>query len=349
MELNLNLLKKLCSAFGPTGAEYNVREVIKSELSSASDCFEAYTDTLGAYVVHIKADDKPRLLISAHMDEVGFMIDEICDDGTLHFGTVGGIDPLVLPAKRVFAKKPDGTHLYGAIMSKPIHLQSRDERSKVIPSSELYINIGADSKEEAQELCSLGDLFTFDSDFVEFGNGFIKARALDDRLGCAIMVEVIKAICENKITPSYNLYFAFTTREEVGLSGAFAVSEQIHPDYAFIIESTAVGDIHDAPDEKLVAELGKGGALSFADRGTIYDRGFVKQITDLCNNGGIAFQMKKYVSGGNDSANIQKSGFGTRVAVMSAPSRYIHSSSSVVHKNDLNSILNTLYSLVSEV
>lgn len=345
MELRLDLLKRLCDAFGPTGAEYNVRQVIKNELGENE--LDAYTDNLGSYVVHIKAENKPRLLINAHMDEVGFMIDEICDDGTLHFSTVGGIDPLVLPAKRVLAKKPDGSLLYGAIMSKPIHLQSRDERTKVVPTSDLYINIGADTKEEAQELCSLGDLFTFDSDFVEFGNGFIKARALDDRLGCAIMIEVIKAICDKKITPKYDLYFAFTTREEVGLSGAYAVSEQIHPDYAFIIESTAVGDIHGAGDEKLVAELSKGGALSFADRGTIYDKDFVNQIINMCKDKEIPYQMKKYVSGGNDSANIQKSGYGTRVAVMSAPSRYIHSSSSVVHRDDLNSILNTLYCLVT--
>lgn len=345
MELRLDLLKRLCDAFGPTGAEYNVRQVIKNELGENE--LDAYTDNLGSYVVHIKAENKPRLLINAHMDEVGFMIDEICDDGTLHFSTVGGIDPLVLPAKRVLAKKPDGSLLYGAIMSKPIHLQSRDERTKVVPTSDLYINIGADTKEEAQELCSLGDLFTFDSDFVEFGNGFIKARALDDRLGCAIMIEVIKAICDKKITPKYDLYFAFTTREEVGLSGAYAVSEQIHPDYAFIIESTAVGDIHGAGDEKLVAELSKGGALSFADRGTIYDKDFVNQIINMCKDREIPYQMKKYVSGGNDSANIQKSGYGTRVAVMSAPSRYIHSSSSVVHRDDLNSILNTLYCLVT--
>lgn len=345
MELRLDLLKRLCDAFGPTGAEYNVRQVIKNELGENE--LDAYTDNLGSYVVHIKAENKPRLLINAHMDEVGFMIDEICDDGTLHFSTVGGIDPLVLPAKRVLAKKPDGSLLYGAIMSKPIHLQSRDERTKVVPTSDLYINIGADTKEEAQELCSLGDLFTFDSDFVEFGNGFIKARALDDRLGCAIMIEVIKAICDKKITPKYDLYFAFTTREEVGLSGAYAVSEQIHPDYAFIIESTAVGDIHGAGDERLVAELSKGGALSFADRGTIYDKDFVNQIINMCKDREIPYQIKKYVSGGNDSANIQKSGYGTRVAVMSAPSRYIHSSSSVVHRDDLNSILNTLYCLVT--
>ncbi len=346
MEINIELLHRLCSAFGPTGAEVYVRSIIENELAEYSDQFESYVDTLGAYVVHIKAQNKPKLMISAHMDEVGFMIDEICQDGTLHFSTVGGIDPIVLPAKRVFSQRADGSLLHGAIMSKPIHLQSKDERGKITPISELFINIGANSKAEAEALCSIGDLFTFESDFVEFGNGFIKSKALDDRLGCAIMIEAIKALCQSNSPPAYDLYFAFTTREEVGLSGAFAVSEQIHPDYAFIIESTAVGDIHGAPERKRVARLSMGGAFSFADGGAIYDRGFVNQIIDACRASDIPYQMKEYVSGGNDSANIQRSGYGTRVAVMSAPSRYIHSASSVVHRADLDSILNTLLSLV---
>ena len=348
MEINISLLKKLCTTFGPTGAEVFVRKEIEAELAPYSNGFEAYVDRLGAYIVHIKAENKPKLMISAHMDEVGFMVDEICENGTLHFSNIGGMDPIVLPAKRVYSYKSSENIVRGAIMSKPIHLQKKEERTKITPISKLFINIGADSKEEAEKLCSLGDLFTFDSDFVEMGNGFIKSKALDDRLGCAIMIQIIKAICESKITPAYDLYFAFTTREEVGLSGAHAASAQIQPDCAFIIESTAVGDIHGAPDKKKVASLSKGGAFSFADGGTIYDREFVKHIIELCKKNEIPYQMKEYVSGGNDAANIQRSGYGVKVAVMSAPSRYIHSASSVVHRADLDSILNTLYTLACE-
>ena len=345
MELNFDLLKHLCSVFGPSGAEFYVREEIQKELEPYSADFDAYVDTLGAYIVHIQAQNKPKLMISAHMDEVGFMVSEICDNGILRFESVGGFDPVVLSSKRVISEYG----VRGAIMSKAIHLQNADERKKVTPIKDLYIDIGADNKEEAQNLCSVGDLFTFDTEYVEFGNGFIRSKALDDRLGCAVMIDVIKELCKTKPSLNYDLYFAFTTREEVGLSGAFAAAEQIHPDYAFIIESTAVGDIHDAADSKKVAELSKGGALSFADRGTIYDRGFTSHICKACEKADIPYQIKKYVSGGNDSASIQKSGYGTRVAVMSAPSRYIHSSSSVVHKNDLNSILNALYMVITEV
>ena len=342
LTLDFNLLKRLCSLFGPTGAESYVREEIIKELEPYKAGFDSYTDTLGSYIVHIESQGAPKLLVSAHMDEVGFMVEHINENGTLLFGPVGGFDPIILSSKRVVSENGQ----YGAIMSKAIHLQSKEERERKPKISELCIDINAETKENALSLVEIGELFTFDSDYVEFGCDFIKSKALDDRLGCTIMIDVIKEIVSKSLKPAYDLYFAFSTREEIGLSGAYAVAEQIHPDYAFIIESTAVGDIHASPDKKRVAVLGEGGALSFADGGTIYDRDFVNHIIDVCKDCDIPYQMKKYVSGGNDSANIQKSGFGTKVAVMSAPSRYIHSPSSVVHKNDLNSILNTLFELI---
>ncbi len=338
------LLKSLSCAFGPTGYEKTVREMIINELSLYQDRFEAYTDKLGAYIVHFVREDKPKLMVSAHLDEVGFMITEICDSGYLRFDTVGGIDSLVLSSKRVISENG----IKGAIVSKPIHLQSADERKTVTKADGMYIDIGAESKEQAEDLVQLGDLFTFDSDYVEFGDGFIKCKALDDRLGCAIMCEAIKHICENNLELQYDLYFAFTSREEVGYSGAFVATEQIKPDYGFIIESTAVGDIHGAPSEKLVAKLGEGGAISFADKGTIYDKEFTSHIIDVCKVNGIKYQIKQYVSGGNDSSNIQRSAGGAKVSVMSCPSRYIHSSSNVIHKNDFESIYKTLICLISK-
>lgn len=336
------LLKKLSLAFGVAGNIKEIRQLIINELSPYSDKLEAYVDKAGAYVVHIPAEDKPKLMLSAHMDEVGFMVTEICENGRLRFGNVGGIDPLVMSSKRVISE----AGVKGAIISKPIHLQSADERKSVTKASDMYIDIGCDTKEEAEKLVQLGDLFTFLSDYQDFGDGFIKCKALDDRLGCAIMCQAIKEICENNYSLNYDLYFAFTSREEIGYSGAFLASEQIKPDYAFIIESTAVGDIYGAPSEKLVAKLGNGGAISFADKGTIYDKELTQHIINLCKNNNIKYQIKQYVSGGNDAANIQKSAYGTKVAVMSAPSRYIHSASNVIHKDDFESIYQTLKCLI---
>ena len=336
------LLKSFSLEFGIAGYEKPIRDAIIKELSPYQDKFESYVDKLGAYIVHMPKEDKPRLMVSAHMDEVGFMITEICDNGRLRFDNVGGIDPIVMSSKRVISE----TGIKGAIISKPIHLQSADERKTVTKASDMYIDIGCDTREEAESLIQLGDLFTFISDYVEFGDGFIKGKALDDRLGCAIMCRAIMEICEKDLDLDYDLYFAFTSREEIGYSGAFVATEQIKPDYAFIVESTAVGDIHGAPDEKIVSKLSEGGALSFADKGTIYDKSFVNHIISLCKENGIKYQIKKYVSGGNDAANIQKTAGGTKVAVMSCPSRYIHSQSNVIHKNDFESIYQTLLCLI---
>ncbi len=338
----MDLLKRLSLAFGPTSYEKEVREIIKNELSPYASLFEAYEDRAGAYIVHIPSEDKPKLMVSAHMDEVGFMVTELCDNGRVRFGNVGGIDPLVMASKRVISENG----ILGAIISKPIHLQSSEERGKVTKALDMYIDIGCDTKEEAEGLIQLGDLFAFVSEFKEFGDGFIKGKALDDRLGCAIMCQAIKEICKGGYALNYDTYFAFTTREEVGYSGAFLASEQIKPDYGFVIESTAVGDIYGAPSEKLVAKLGKGGAISFADKGTIYDKEFTNHIIELCEKNKIDYQIKQYVSGGNDSGNIQRSAAGAKVAVMSAPSRYIHSASNVIHKNDFESIYLTLMALL---
>lgn len=337
-----NLLKKLSLEFGIAGYESKIRQAIIDELAPYSDKFEAYVDNAGAYIVHIASEDKPKLMVSAHMDEVGFMITEICDNGRLRFGNVGGINSLVMSSKRVISENG----VKGAIIAKPIHLQSADERKAVLKPSDMYIDIGCDTKEEAEKLVQLGDYFTFISDYKEFGDGFIKGKALDDRLGCAIMCYAIKEICQKELELNYDLYFAFTSREEVGYSGAFLATEQIKPDYAFIIESTAVGDIQGAPKEKIVAKLGNGGAISFADLGTIYDKDFITYIMNKCKENNVKYQIKQYVSGGNDAANIQKSAYGVKVAVMSAPSRYIHSQSNVIHRDDLDSIYRTLIALV---
>ena len=337
-----DLLKKLSLEFGPTGYHKPVYNAIKEELKDFSHKFESYTDKAGAYIVRFANEDKPKLMVSAHMDEVGFMVTEICDNGRLRFGNVGGIDPIVMSSKRVISENG----IKGAIISKPIHLQSADERKAVTKPSDMYIDIGCDTKEDAEKYVMLGDLFTFISDYTEFGDGFIKGKALDDRIGCAIMCHTIKEICRNDLELNYDLFFAFTTREEIGYSGAFLAAEQIQPEYGFIIESTAVGDIHGAPSEKRVSALGNGGTVSFADRGTIYDRSFTNHIMDVCKKNEIKYQIKQYVSGGNDSSCIQKSAYGTKVAVMSCPSRYIHSASNVVHRDDIESIYHALMCLI---
>ena len=323
------LLKKLSLAFGPSGCEDAVRELIYDEIKDYIDNDSIVIDALGNLIVHMGGSGK-KMMICAHMDEVGFMVTGITESGGLKFGTVGGIDPICLGAKRVVSE--GGVH--GAIGAKPIHLLTKEEREAGPKIRNMTIDIGANTKEEAERLTFVGDYFTFDSDYIEYGNGFIKCKALDDRLGCAIMCQLIKDIKSGAINLTYDTYFAFTTREEIGYSGAFTAASRINPDYAIIIESKAVADIYGVEDSKKVCGLGEGVIISYADRGTIYDRTFISHIKNVADENEIKNQINMYISGGNDSANIQKTACGARVSTLSCASRYIHSQSDVIHNDD---------------
>lgn len=339
------ILKKLCLELGPSGYEDRVKAIIKAELEKNKIAgAEIIEDNLGGIYLHIPRANAPRLMLCAHMDEVGFMVTGALDGGALRFERVGGIDPLSLSSKRVISENG----IRGVIASKPIHLLDADERKKKPTVDKMYINIGAKSEKEALLVCPIGTYFTFDSDFVEMGEGKIKAKALDDRHGCAEMLSVIKKMHDSGAKSKYDLYFAFTTREEVGYSGANCATEIIRPDYAIVIESKAVLDLPNVSEDKSVASLGDGALISYADLGAIMDRGLTDAIIQVCEQNEIKYQINRAVSGGNDSATIQRGARGARVALVSAPSRYIHSASSVVDFSDLEAIRDALYSFVKE-
>lgn len=339
------LLRKLCLAFGPSGLEDRVSAIIEGELlASMPENSEIIRDNLGGIYLHIKNEGAPRLMISAHMDEVGFMVTAICEDGTLKFGPVGGVNPLILSAKQVIFENG----VRGVISSKPIHLLSREERETRTEIKDMYVDIGATSKENAMTLVKIGDYFTFDSAFVEMGDNKIKAKALDDRHGCCIMLSAIRQIKEKGLKSKYDLYFAFTTREEVGFSGAHCATEIIQPDYAIVIESKAVLNLPGIDDDRCVGVLGEGALISYADCGAIMDRALTDKIIEICVKNEIKYQINRSVSGGNDSSNIQRGARGAKVALVSAPSRYIHSSASVVSYGDLEQILKIITLFVTQ-
>lgn len=339
------LLKELSLAFGPSGCEDEVREIIKKYLEeNMPKGSELYCDHNGGIFLHIANEGKPKLMVSAHMDEVGFMVTHIEENGLLRFGCVGGIDTIVLSAKRVISESGKR----GSIITKPVHLLSAEERDKKPKISDMMIDIGADSREEAEKLTFVGEYFTFDSDYIEYGEGLVKCKALDDRLGCAVMCKTVKDIKDGNFVPQYDVYFAFTCREEVGYSGAFGAAHAINPDYGIVIESKAVADVHGVSEQKKVCELGDGAVISFADLGTIYDRDFVRHIMELCDKKEIKYQVHRVISGGNDSSNIQRATNGCKVGLLSAASRYIHSTADVIHYDDLDAIYKALKEVISE-
>ena len=195
------------------------------------------------------------------------------------------------------------------------------------------------NKEEALEHISLGDFGTFDSEFYLFGenDALVKAKAIDDRAGCANIIEVMASIFENRPKADLDLFFCFTVREETGLSGAKVAANEIRPHIAIVLESTAIGDIPTAAPSKKVADVGKGGALSVADRATIYDKQLIDLALRIGKEENIPVQLKRYVSGGNDAGHIHKSGSGVRCLALSVPTRYLHSPACVASLEDIRS------------
>ena len=346
MRTGIELIERLSCCFGPTSCEAEVARAVREELAGLPVQIES--DRMGNLLVHLPGkENAPRVMLSAHMDEVGFMITEIDEDGFLRFDTLGGIDRRVLCGRNVLVGDQD-KHVPGVIAAKGIHLQDKEERKKTPSADELYIDIGALDREDAQARVSLGDVGVFDTPFGTFGkeNGYIRGKALDDRMGCALLIEALRELA-NKELP-LDLWFCFTVREEIGKSGALVSANRICPDMAIILETTAIADLPLASPCSRVADVGKGGVLSLADGGTIYDRGLVDFALATAKKHGIPVQIKRYVLGGNDAKHIQRSGTGTRCVVLSAPTRYLHAPVSVAALSDYEAMRSLVIAMLND-
>ena len=260
------------------------------------------------------------------MDEVGFIVTYIRPDGTLSFDTVGGIDPSVIIGRQVRVGKE---RISGVIGSTAVHNLSKEQRDTAPSVDSLYIDIGAENKEEAQKYVSQGDCVYYDSEFIDLGEKRIKAKAIDDRAGCAMMIEMIHEDLE------YDTGFVFNVQEEIGLRGSTASAFAVDPDFAIVLESTTAADIDGASGAKRVCEVGKGPVVSFMDRSTMYDKELYRLAFDTAKELGIPCQTKTMIAGGNDAGAIHKSGSGVRTIAVSLPCRYLHSPSSVIELADL--------------
>lgn len=317
------MLKDLCLLNGTSGREDAVRNYI---IEKIKDKCEYSVDVLGSVIAFKKGRKAPdkKVLVAAHTDEVGFIITDITDDGYLRFAPVGGIDAAVVLGRRV-----DINGIKGVVGAKAVHLLSDDEKKNEPAFDKLAIDIGAADKAEAEKAVSLGDCAYFASDYCEFGDGFIKSKALDDRIGCMLMIELINSDLE------YDTYFCFNVQEEVGLRGSGCSAYAVKPDVAVILESTTAADIDGVTGGDKCCVLGKGPVVSFMDGRTIYDKQIFDLAFEVAKENNIKIQTKTKIAGGNDAGAIQKSGAGCRVAAVSLPCRYIHSGSSVVKIGDI--------------
>ncbi len=326
------LIKELCELNGTSSREHSVREYIISRLGDIP-----YTvDNLGNVTVNLKGRKSARkkVMIAAHMDEVGFIATYIRDDGFIKFDTVGGILPAVMSGRKIVFE--NGTP--GVICAKPVHLSSEDEKNTLLTEDKLYIDIGAKDKKEAMQYVCPGDSAVFMSEFTDLGDK-IMSKALDDRVGVAIMLKLIEEGVE------YDTVFVFTVQEEVGLRGAGCAANSVCPDYSVVLEATTAADIAGISGEKRVCVQGEGAVVSFMDNSTVYDRDVFKLTLETAKKNGIKVQVKTAVAGGNDSGIIHKSAGGVKAAAISAPCRYIHSASNMLMKSDIEECLKLARSL----
>jgi len=322
------LIKELTDLNGVSGNEKEVRDFIISKINNLCDSIRV--DSIGNIIGFKKGNNsKYKVMLSAHMDEVGFIVSGYTEKGFLKFKPVGGIDDRILPGKKVMVGKK---RLCGVIGSKPIHQQDKDERDKISKVKNLYIDIGAESKDEAERLAPLGDFIAFDSEFIEFGKDSIKAKALDDRVGCAVLIEALKHSFE------FDMYACFTVQEEVGLRGSQVAAYNVMPDVAFVIEGTTCADVPDVEPFEYSTILGNGAALTIMDRTCYCDKELVQYLNDVAVKNNIKVQYKQTTTGGNDAGQIQRTGTGVKIASISVPCRYIHSPVSVMSRNDFESV-----------
>ena len=316
----LDTLETLCCLEGVTGGEDEVRDYILERAMPHAD--EIRTDPMGNLMIFKKGavTPKKRVMLCAHLDEVGLIVTYITDDGYLRFDQAGGIDRRVLPGKRVYVG-PD--RVLGVIGMKAFHLTNAEQRKTLPEMREMYIDIGASDRAEAEKHVHIGDLAAFDDTVVRFGDGYIKAKAIDDRAGCATMLDLI----ESELP--CDCWFVFTVQEEVGTRGATVAAREICPDVALVLEGTTAADIPGAEGAAKICQLGKGIVLPLMDRGTIYDRGLYKLLGRLADENGIPWQTKSVIAGGTDGSAVQRSGAGVTVAAVSVPVRNIHSPASV--------------------
>lgn len=337
--VDIGLLEKLCKACGISGDEEEVRNIILDEIRPFVD--EINIDPMGNMIVFKKGKQraKRKLMLSAHMDEVGFIITDILNNGMLKFECVGGINDSAVFAKQLFVGKDK---IPGSVCSKPIHLIGSDEKGKNPPVKSLSIDIGAKNKEEAEKYIRLGDSVVFDSPY-ENKYGRIIGKAIDDRFGCLVLIDMIRSELP------YDMYFVFCVQEEVGLRGATAAAYTVAPESAIVVEATTAADLPTVENEKRVCIIGEGAVVPFMDRTTVYDKEYYALAMNIAKEKNIPVQTKTMIAGGNDAGAIHRSRGGVRTVAVSVPCRYLHSSSSLIYENDANAVFDLVFALAENI
>lgn len=340
--LDIQLLNDICTTPGAPGFEQRIRERIIKEVSPLVD--ELDIDNMGNVYAIRRGKENKRVMIGSHMDEIGFIVTHIDDNGFIRFHTLGGFDPKTLTAQRVIIHgKKD---IIGVMASKPIHVMSPDERNKVAKLSDYFIDTGL-SAEEVKGIVQIGDSITRERDFIEMGN-CVNGKSLDNRLAVYITIELLKEL-KGKELP-YDLYAVFTVQEEVGIRGANVATLKINPDFGFGLDTTIAFDLPGASPHEVITKLGEGTAIKIMDASAICDFRMVDFMKKTANKNNIKWQPEILTAGGTDTAGIQRMTAGGSIAgAVSIPTRHLHQVTEMAHKEDIRASIDLLKACVLEI
>ncbi|GAA4843091.1 M42 family peptidase [Algivirga pacifica] len=334
--INFDLLNDIVTTPGIPGFEHAIRKRIIEEIKDVVD--EYYTDNIGNLITVIKGKRNPedkKVMVAAHMDEIGFMVSHIDDNGFVKFIPLGGFDPKTVTSMRVIVH--GSKDLIGVMGSKPVHSMSPEERNKVVKLDEYFIDLGL-PKEEVEQYIQPGNPISRKQDLIKVGN-MLNGKSLDDRICVYALIETLKTIKN----PAYDVYGVFTVQEEVGLRGAHVAGHGIDPDFGIALDVTVANDIPGIPAEKKVTAMGNGVAVKLYDSGTICDIRMVEHLKRSASLVDLPFQTEILPAGGTDTAGIQRMAKNGAIAgALSVPMRYLHQTTEMAHEEDVKGMVTTL-------
>jgi tetrahedral aminopeptidase len=333
MKINVPLLKRICETPGAPGFEKRIRDLVVELVNPLVD--EVKTDNLGNVVAVKKSKKNPdgkKIMVAAHMDEIGFIVTHIDDKGFVRFHTLGGFDPKTLTAQRVIIHgKKD---VVGVMGSKPIHVMTADEKNKLPQTTDFFIDLGM-SREEVEMLVSIGDPITRDRELIEMGH-CVNCKSIDNRVSVFILIETLKLLND----PAYDVYATFTVQEEVGLRGANVAAHGINPEFGIALDTTVAYDVPGAKPHEKITELGNGTAIKIMDASTICDYRMVTYMKKTAEKHQIKWQPEILTAGGTDTAGVQRMGKqGAIAGAISIPTRHLHQVIEMANKEDISNCI----------
>tara|TARA_B100001109_G_scaffold255892_1_gene262573 strand:+ start:12827 stop:13870 length:1044 start_codon:yes stop_codon:yes gene_type:complete len=333
--MNISLFKSICEVAGAPGYEKRIRDLVIKEVSPLVD--EVKINNMGNVYAIKKGKNSKKVMVGAHMDEIGFIVTHIDDKGFLRFHTLGGFDPKTLTSQRVIVHGKED--VVGVMGSKPIHVMSPEERNKNPKITDYFIDLGR-PKEEVEKLVSIGNPITRYSNFIEMGD-CINCKSIDNRVSVFVLIETLRNL-KNQEVP-YDIYGVFTVQEEVGVRGANVSALDIKPDFGFGLDTTIAYDLPGAQAHEQITKLGEGAAIKIMDASTICDYRMVDYMKETAEKHQIKWQHEILPAGGTDTAGIQRMNEGGAIAgAVSIPTRHLHQSIEMAHKSDIDASIKLL-------